>query len=122
MVRKYKRKREIKWTKDEIDRAVIDCKQGSSIYSVSKSTGIPKTTLNRHLKSPDKDILMGPPTIVTKEEEEVIVETSQLFGEWGFGLTKQENLNVLGEYFNYNKRNQTPLKMEYQELTGGTYS
>ncbi len=65
---------------------------------------------------------MGPPTIVTKEEEEVIVETSQLFGEWGFGLTKQENLNVLGEYFNYNKRNQTPLKMEYQELTGGTSS
>jgi hypothetical protein len=69
-----------------------------STYKAAKEYGIPKTTLLRHIQS-EKPLVIGGPTALTQSQEEEIVLTCQLFAEWGFGLTKQDIINVVAEYF-----------------------
>ena len=74
-----------------------------SIYAAAKVNGIPKTTLLRHLKTPNKIFAVGKPTALTSMQEGEIVKTCQIFAEWGFGLTKKDIINVIADYYKHTK-------------------
>ena len=89
MVRNYRKKGDgPKWTKEDMGKAIDDVKNKKmSIYAAAKVNGVPKTTLLRHLKHPNKTFIVGRPTTLTSAQEDEIVETCQIFAEWGFGKT-----------------------------------
>ena len=89
MVRNYKRKsnRE-KWNeKEEVKAAIEDVNSGLTMYVASKKYDIPEATLRRHICRSDIRSV-GRPTALQPEVEIEIIETCQIFAEWGFGLSK----------------------------------
>ena len=48
-------------------------------------------------------LVVGRPPVLTATQEAEIVETCQIFSEWGFGLTKSDIVNVIGDYFRHTK-------------------
>ena len=102
MVRNYRKKGDgPKWTKEDMGKAIDDVKNKKmSIYAAAKVNGVPKTTLLRHLKHPNKTFIVGRPTTLTSAQEDEIVETCQIFAEWGFGLTKKD---IIADYFRHTR-------------------
>ena len=103
MVRTYKKKTNgPKWSAEDLAKAMDDCKSGMSLYKAAKSNGIPETTLRRHVNEVVQK--KGKPTVLTAAEEMEIFLICDLFGKWGFGVTKAEVTSVIAEFFEYNKR------------------
>ena len=63
------------------------------MYAAAKKYNIPEPTLRRHV---NRSVVgsVGRPTALSPNEEEII-ESCQIFAEWGFGLTKVDVLNVV---------------------------
>ena len=101
------------WTEEDMRMAIEDIKSKKcSIYKASKQYNIPKTTLIQHLSNPNKTHCVGRPTTLTSSQEKEIVETCQIFVEWGFGLTKPDIINVIADYLHATK-NQIHSKTVY---------
>ena len=83
-----------KSTQDELEAALSDVRSGRSVNSISKSSGIPKSTLlakiigHRPLKSKQ-----GPPTILTEKEEDNIFRWMLHLSNRGFPVTKSQLIN-----------------------------
>ena len=108
MVRTYKRKKDIVWTTETMERAVSDISNNvMTVYCAAKFYKIPKSTLRRHLKTPV--LKVGKPTVLTVEEEDEVVQACQLFAKWGFELTRVQISNVVGEYCKSSKKS-TPFR------------
>ena len=76
-----------------------------SMYSAAKQYKIPRTTLLRHIHTPDgKELKVGVPTVLSSADEIEIVSTCHLFAEWGFGLSKQDVVNVVTDYLKSTKK------------------
>ena len=105
MVRNYKRKSNTeKWNeKEEMKAAIEDVNSGLTIYAAAKKYDIPEATLRRHIRRSDIRSV-GRPTTLPPEVEIEIIETCQIFAEWGFGLTKVNIINVVGDYFRHTKK------------------
>ncbi len=71
-------------------------------YSAAKKHKIPRQTLERHVSKPEINTVGRPKP--SKESE--IVQTCQIFSEWGFGLTKMDVTSVVADYF----RHMNPIK------------
>ena len=82
-----------KWTDAELEKALVDIGTGRSISGISKSSGIPKSTLIAKLKG-YRPIgkKTGPPTILSAEEEAVIVRWMLHLSKRGFPVTKTQLL------------------------------
>ena len=107
MVRHYKRKKNgVKWTVEDMSLAVQAVKENRmSVRGASKHYHIPKETLRRRIiGTTTVDGKAGHPTVLTKEEEKEIVETCQMFAEWGFGLRKLDVLNIVADFLQKTKR------------------
>ena len=64
--------------------------------AAAKLYKIPRQTLNdRILKVPK---IVGKPTRLSNDEERKIVETCNIFSEWGYGIGKNEVLNTHCSY------------------------
>ena len=99
MVRNYKKKKNNNWTEEQMKTAIsMVHKKKMSVTCAAKKYSIPKTTLLRHLGATNKELKVGKPTTLTYDEEQEIVATCHLFVEWGFGLSKLEVVNVVGDY------------------------
>ena len=59
-----------------------------SVRSIAKKYGVPSSALHDHLLKKDTWVGAGRPTILTSEEERVIVYSCQVLQEMGFGLTR----------------------------------
>ena len=70
---------------------------------------VPKETLRQQLKRNIHGKVSESIGVLSHDEEDVIVETCQLCSEWGFGLTKVDVMNVVGEYFK-NTHKSNPFK------------
>ena len=106
MFRNYKRKTSRpNWKEQEEMKAAIDEVRngGLSMYAASKKFNIPEPSLRRHIHRSDIG-KVGRSSALTPEEEKEIVETCQIFAEWGFGLTKPDIVNVVADYFQHIKR------------------
>ncbi|XP_060603989.1 uncharacterized protein LOC132756861 [Ruditapes philippinarum] len=79
-----------KYTQDEFAKALRQIRNGCSISSVSKSTGIPKQTLYDHSKGKYKNKItqMGPNRALTESEEKALVNYSLYMSDRGYPLTR----------------------------------
>ena len=116
MVRIYKHRKDDTWTAETLKRALSDVTNKSmTVYRAAKFHKIPETTLRRYYKATyteNQPLVVkhvGRPTVLTMEEENEIVQTCQLFAEWGFGLTKLEVVNIVTEYCK-NSKKPTPFR------------
>ena len=105
MVRNYKRKTEgPRWTEQDMSDAVEEVKKGRlTAYSAAKKYGIPRQTLERHIHRPGVG-KVGRPSVLSAAQEAEIVETCQIFSQWGFGLTKMDIISVVADYFQHTKK------------------
>ena len=101
MVRNYKKKNtesHLQWSDENMANAIREVQAGQlSVYSAGKKYGIPQPTRCRHFKNPIAVMKVGRTPILTPAEEEEIIMTCTIFGEWGFGLSRQEIINVVSE-------------------------
>ena len=104
MPRTYKKKREKKWTEEDIDSAIKAINSGQmSQYRAAKMYNIPTSTLNDRFREKVTKHGAGRPCRLSDEEEREIVETCLIFGDWGYGIGKKEVLGVVGDYCKWNK-------------------
>lgn len=82
-----------KWSDAELIKALADVGSGRSINSVSKSSSIPKSTLIAKLKG-YRPIgkRPGPPTVLSTNEEAIIVHWMLHLNQRGFPVTKTQLL------------------------------
>lgn len=113
MVRTYVRKKPPPaYSKQDLENAIDSVRNGHlSMYRASKTYKIPKATLFKHIKGLRgvKSKSFGRPTAIPYEEEKVIAENIKIMEKWGFGLSKKEVLETIGDYVNKNKIS-TPFK------------
>ncbi|XP_018369512.1 PREDICTED: tigger transposable element-derived protein 1-like [Trachymyrmex cornetzi] len=80
-----------RWSDTELEKALADVRCGKSINGISKSSGIPKSTLIAKLKG-YRPIgkRSGPPTVFSIEEEAIIVHWMLHLSQRGFPVTKTQ--------------------------------
>ena len=104
MVRNYKRKMEVHWTKD-MEKAIIDAKSTKNIKSSADKYSIPYTTLSNHMSGRvSGENSRGHPTVLTAEEETEIVDACIIFAEWGFDLGRKEVEGIVSNYLKCTKK------------------
>ena len=101
MPRTYRRAesaRKYGYSTESMQRAVIDVKEnGMSIKKSAFLHNVNRTTLMNHLK----DYRSGPvgrPTLLTSDEERVIVHALIKLGEWGFGVDRNAVQCIVKDY------------------------
>ena len=89
MPRTYKKKRDHKWTEEDMTKAITLVNSGeTSQYKAAQMFSIQRQTLHDRLnKSVTRNV--GRPCRLSQEEKEIIV-TCLLFSEWGYGIGKRE--------------------------------
>ncbi|XP_046141570.1 MFS-type transporter clz9-like [Osmia bicornis bicornis] len=91
---KRKEQKRVKYTANELKEAVYKIKSGEPIRKVSRDFGIPKTTLlykkNELVPSIRRS---GPPTVLTDEEENQLVEWIFHMHKAGYPITKAQIIN-----------------------------
>lgn len=76
-----------KWSEDMMEEALQLLRLGHSQESVSQRIGIPRRTLRNHLKTGSKKRVLGAKSILTKQQENDLVEKIIKFAQKGFPLT-----------------------------------
>jgi len=108
MVRNYKRKSDrASWSDESMKSAIEAVKNGTlSRRTAAASFGVPRSTLRRHLdgkmkKEPGSSSL-GPPPILTTEQEDELVVLILEFERRGFPLTVVDIRQLAREYITVN--------------------
>ena len=80
--------------------AAIDAVKTSrmSITAAAKEYSVPKSTLDDRVLGKGKYPRAGRCTLLSSEDETLVAETCQLFSEWGFPLTKNNVLGIVGDF------------------------
>lgn len=95
-----------KYTEADMLRALEEVKGGSSVKAAAAKFKVPRTTLlNKSKEKYQEERRMGPPTILSKEEEERIVQWMFTRAKAGFPVTKN---NLLDGVSNFLKKIQRP--------------
>lgn len=110
MVRKYVRKssRALGYTKDDLKNAVDDIKSCRLTYgAASLHYNIPRPTLYAHCKGQRglKSNTMGRTTILPLSVEKNMADSLKVMEKYGYGLSRKEVLNLVGDYLKSNKIN-----------------
>ena len=68
---------------DDMKKAIDDVVNAKcTVYTASKKYHIPRETLRRHVNT-HSVLVVGRPPVLTATQEAEIVETCQIFSEWG---------------------------------------
>lgn len=67
-----------------------------SLRQAAKNYGVPLSTLSDRCSTRGGKI--GRPTVLSEEEEDMVVERIILMGDWGFPLTKVDLKKIIREY------------------------
>ena len=101
MPRTYKRAegaRKYGYSAESMQRAVIDVKENAmSIKKAAFVHSVNRTTLLNHLKA-YRSGPVGRPTLLTNDEERVIVHALIKLGEWGFGVDRNAVQCIVKDY------------------------
>ena len=106
MPRNYIRKRAVRWTEDDMKKALSVVKDGKmTSYAAAKQYNIPRETFRRYLNSnSDTRVKSGRPTVLTTNEEEEITQAIMLMVEWGYGIGRSEVTALVQSYCKAEKR------------------
>ncbi|CAK1591939.1 unnamed protein product [Parnassius mnemosyne] len=97
MPRKYIKKKVQKYSQD-VEKAVQEVNQGiSSIYGAAKKYSIPTTTLFDKVKLNHIQNI-GRPQAIPFQQEEELANGLRIMAKWGFGLSRNETLDVVTDY------------------------
>jgi len=117
-----------KYSKEQLESAIRTYKAGKmSLSEVSKQFNVPTSTLCDRINKKVKGTL-GRPTVLSREEEEILVERLIMHGEWGFPLTSEDVRTVIKDYLDRLGRNTRNVKKhkkiqyQYQMIVPGTSS
>ena len=80
-----------KWKEEDLKKAVAAVRNGQSVNSASKEYGIPRKTLEGHVKrvrSPRK--MFGRPAMLSRDQENELVARILKLQSVGFGISKQK--------------------------------
>ena len=112
MPRTYKRKensRKYGYSGESMQNAIKAInEQGMSIKKAAFLYGINRTTLMNHVKQSHAG-KVGRPTVLTPNEEALIVHALKKLGDWGFGIDRQAVQSIVIDYLNSCGR-QNPFK------------
>lgn len=106
MVNKYKRKTsQASWAPSTMQQAMREVQElGRPVKSVATKFGIPRTTLQRHLKSGSSEVKLGRyVTIFSAQQETELLEYVFHMDNLFYGLSKQEFLELVYNYAEMNK-------------------
>jgi hypothetical protein len=114
MVRNYKRKTDRgaggAWLQEDMNKAVDAVRNGLMSYrQAALAYEVPKTTLELKARgwkgrpSTENSKTLGKSTTLSNTEEEKLSKFLKIMSTWGFGLSKQELLNVVQEYIQKNE-------------------
>ena len=106
MPRTYKKKERsrVKFTVETMNNAMTDVR--NNLLSVKKAAfkyGLNRTTLINHLKNRHSGVV-GKPTVLTRDEEAVIVHAIQKLADWGFGIDRDVVTNVVQDFLKNDNR------------------
>lgn len=73
----------------DMQKAILEINGGVSIKKAAERFNINRTTLMNHVKG-FKCNKVGRPTVLTKEEEELLVHSLVKLGEWGYGFDRMQ--------------------------------
>ena len=82
----HKMPKENKYFKEDLEYAVAQVKNGQSLYSVTKSSQIPFTTLQCHVSNPPKQPRAGRPNFFSEDEAQWLVAAVQYSFKCGLPL------------------------------------
>lgn len=107
MVRSYQsgngKRKYVNYNKDALEEAITGIENGLSQAEGSRRFQIPQATLqNRINKKHSKHV--GRPTVLSLEEESLIVKTLAEVANWGYQLTQQEMKMMVKLYLDKNGR------------------
>lgn len=101
MPRTYKRKenaRKYGYNEDALQRALADIQQnGTSVKKAAMMHGINRTTLINHLKNAHTG-KVGRPTLLTPNEEALLVHALTKLGDWGFGIDREAVQTIVMDF------------------------
>ena len=75
------------WLNEQMEQAKQLVAEGSSLYTASKISGIPKETLRRHLSRPVQK--RGPQSALSKRDEDQLVAYAEFVASSGYQITPQ---------------------------------
>ncbi|KAL0830078.1 hypothetical protein ABMA28_003535 [Loxostege sticticalis] len=106
MVRRYKRKTDNpSWTRESLCQAVDAVRSGLSGYEAAKTYGIPRKTIMDHVngRRGQKSSTLGRPPVLSADTEKELANCLHVMERHGFGLSRKEVLQLVGQYVNQNK-------------------
>lgn len=105
MPRKYIRKNlRCQFDPEDLQKAIREVNKGASIRTAAKKFNVPASTLGKHYKAPGNKVGGGRKQEVSKEDEATLSKYLETCATHGEGLTKQETLNLVKEFLDFNKR------------------
>lgn len=111
MVRNYKRKKPARYTEGQKKLAVEHVQNGASYREASEMFNVPITTIHDCLRDKYPGSV-GHPTVLSQQEELVIVMAFLYFAENGWPCDRRDLRNIVSEYCELNHRgvpwNDTP--------------
>lgn len=99
------------YTQERLHQAVEAVKNGLSGYKAAKSFSIPRSTIMAHVTGirGAKSQTQGRSPVLPADVEKQLAEHAHTLEKHGFGLSKQEVIDIVGEYINKNNIG-TPFK------------
>jgi hypothetical protein len=85
------------YTEEQVQQAMELVKNGISVREASKDCSVPKSTLMDRISGAHSS-QQGRPTVLTPEEEELIVEMLTLLADWGFPFSRDELCHFVKSY------------------------
>jgi hypothetical protein len=89
----------VNYGEDKLLKAIIEVQNGRMSEREAASTyGVPRSTMKDRLADRVTRETAGRPTVLSKGEEELIVERLLMLGKWGFPLMSADQCHVIQAY------------------------
>lgn len=103
MPNKYIKKKIPRYTREDITNAVREVKNdGLSMYAAAQKYGIPTTTLFDKIKETYSTNVVGRRLAIPLEIENRLADAIKVMEKWGFGLSREEVLNLVALFVTSN--------------------
>lgn len=94
----YKCKKEALYTKEDVENALKEMDNGSSLLEISKKYAIPKSTLHDKISRKYQHPNPGRPTTLSYDKEKLITAALQYCAQYGWPFNRDDIRNMVQQY------------------------